>query len=152
MCTSRLHSQVGDKVSHLIFRHFEPSSNLSRGVLLIVVPALLSNPVSYSVRSAFIAVPLVFAAYWSCLVLFIIAYRLSPFHPLAKYPGPVLAKSSKFWAAHHSAIGDQYRCYKDLHDRYGDVVRIGSGRHLPFETSPLIRFQAPTSSPSAMPP
>ena len=117
------------KVSHLLFRRFEPRSALSRVTLLIVIPVLLSIPISYLVRSPYTSLPIAFAAYWSGLVFFTLAYRLSPFHPLAKYPGPVLAKSSKFWAAYHSAVGDQHRCYKRLHDRYGDVIRIGSRRY-----------------------
>ena len=139
---------IGDKASHLLFRHFEPSSTLSRATLLIVIPTLLSGPISYTVRSPYTALPLAFAAYWSGLVFFTLAYRLSPFHPLAEYPGPFLAKTSKWWAAYLSGTGDQHRCLKRLHDRYGDVVRIGRNRHLPFETSPLtMRFQAPMSSP-----
>ncbi|KAI9445850.1 high nitrogen upregulated cytochrome P450 monooxygenase 2 [Lactarius psammicola] len=51
-------------------------------------------------------------------------YRLSPFHPLAKYPGPALAKTSKLWAAHLCAAGDMHRYFKSLHERHGDVVRI----------------------------
>ena len=121
-------------MSHLLFRRFEPRSALSRVTLLIVIPVLLSIPISHLVQLPYIALPIAFAVYWSGLVFFTIAYRLSPFHPLSKYPGPVLAKSSKFWAAYHSAVGDQHRCYKRLHDRHGDVVRIGS----PFApTSPI---------------
>ena len=134
----------------MLFRHFEPRSQLSHVTLLIVIPALLSAPISYSVRSSScIAFPLAFAAYWSCLVFVTLTYRLSPFHPLAKYPGPVLAKSSKWWGAYYSATGDQHRCLKRLHDQHGDIVRIGWGRHLPFETSPLTLFQAPMSFPFA---
>ncbi|KAH9987800.1 cytochrome P450 [Russula vinacea] len=103
-----------------------PRSQLSHVTLLIVIPALLSAPISYSVRSSScIAFPLAFAAYWSCLVFVTLTYRLSPFHPLAKYPGPVLAKSSKWWGAYYSATGDQHRCLKRLHDQHGDIVRIG---------------------------
>jgi hypothetical protein len=130
----------------LIFRHFEPSSIPSLVTLLIVIPALLSGPISCTVRSPYAALPLAFAAYWSGLVYFTLAYRLSSFHPLAKYPGPLLAKASKWWAAYLSGTGDQHRCLKRLHDRYGDVVRIGWNPHPPFEISPLIRFQVPTSS------
>ena len=133
----------------MLFRHFEPRSQLSHVTLLIVIPALLSAPISYSVRSSYIAIPLAFAAYWSCLVFVTLTYRLSPFHPLAKYPGPVLAKSSKWWGAYHSATGDQHRCLKRLHDQHGDIVRIGQSRHLPSEISPLTPFQAPTSFPFA---
>ena len=32
---------------------------------------------------------------------------------------------SKFWAAYVCAKGNLHRYYKSLHDRYGDVVRIG---------------------------
>jgi len=121
-------------------------------MLLIVVPALLSAPISYAGRSPYTALPLAFAAYWSGLSFFTLAYRLSPFHPLANYPGPILAKSSKIWGAYLSATGDQHRCLKRLHDRYGDVVRIGSRPRLPFETPLLTCLQAPTNYPFAMPP
>ena len=134
----------------MIFRRFEPSSILSRVTLLIVIPALLSGPISCTVQSPYAALPLAFAAYWSGLVFFTIAYRLSSFHPLAKYPGPLLAKASKWWAAHLSGTGDQHRCIKRLHDRYGDVVRIGWIPHLPFKIYPLTHFQVPTSSLFAM--
>jgi len=116
---------VTSLVSHLIFRHFEPGSIPSLVTLLIVIPALLSGPISSTVRSPYPALPLAFAAYWSGLVYFTLAYRLSSFHPLSKYPGPLLAKASKWWAAYLSGTGDQHRYLKRLHDRYGDVVRIG---------------------------
>ena len=138
MSTIRLITiNIGDKASHLLFRHYEPSSTLSRAALLIVIPALLSCPIFYTgtVRSPYRALPLAFAAYWSGLVFFTLAYRLSPFHPLAKHPGPFLARTSKWWAAYLSGTGDQHRYIKRLHDRYGDVVRIGSNRHLPLEIS-----------------
>jgi hypothetical protein len=133
-------------VSHLIFRHFEPSSIPSHATLLIVIPHLLSVPIFCTVRSPSAALPLAFAAYWSGLVFFTLAYRLSSFHPLAKYPGPLLAKTSKWWAAYLSGTGDQHKCLKRLHDRYGDVVRIGWNPYLPFKISPLTCFQVPTSS------
>jgi hypothetical protein len=101
---------------------------LSRVTLLFVIPALLSQPISYTGRSLNAAVPLAFATYIGALIFFTLAYRLSPFHPLAKYPGPVIAKTSKWWAAYISATGNTHRYYKHLHDRYGDVVRIGQ-RH-----------------------
>lgn len=113
------------QVSHLVFRYFEPKSSLARVALLVVTPALLSLPVSYTGRSPYTAVPLAFTAYIGALLFFTLAYRLSPFHPLAKYPGPVIAKTSKWWAAYISARGDLHRYYKSLHDRYGDVIRIG---------------------------
>jgi hypothetical protein len=94
-------------------------------MLLIVVPALLSAPLSYAGRSPYTALLLAFTAYWSGLSFFTLAYRLSPFHPLANYPGPILAKSSKLWGAYLSATGDQHRCLKRLHDRYSYFQNLG---------------------------
>jgi hypothetical protein len=116
-----------------------------------MVPALLSLPISYTGRSPYTAVPLAFAVYLGALILFTLAYRLSPFHPLAKYPGPVIAKTSKWWAAYISAKGHQHRCFKRLHDRWGDVVRIGLGNifHL-LSMKKLTHCQVRMNSPSAM--
>ncbi|KAI9445854.1 high nitrogen upregulated cytochrome P450 monooxygenase 2 [Lactarius psammicola] len=111
--------------SHLYFRHLEPRSNLSLLVLLIFIPALLSFPISYHVGHPLASVPLAFASYGSFLVFFTVSYRLSPFHPLAKYPGPAIAKTSKWWGVYVGGRGGLHLYYKSLHDRYGDVVRVG---------------------------
>ncbi|KAI9507521.1 high nitrogen upregulated cytochrome P450 monooxygenase 2 [Russula earlei] len=113
------------QVSSWLFRRFEPRSVLPRVALLIVIPALLSFPISSSIQRPYIALPFVFFTYWAGSVFFTLAYRLSPFHPLAQHPGPLIHKLSKWWAAYISFRGDQHRYYKRLHDRYGDVVRIG---------------------------
>ncbi|KAH9001150.1 high nitrogen upregulated cytochrome P450 monooxygenase 2 [Lactarius akahatsu] len=111
--------------SHQCFRYFEARSKLPLVILLFVVPALLSVPISYHAPWPPAAILLAFVAYGSAVASFALMYRLSPFHPLAKFPGPAIAKTSKLWAAYHGATGDQHRCYKSLHDRYGDVVRVG---------------------------
>lgn len=110
------------QVSHICFRYLEPRSLLPLVTLLVVPPTLLSSPLSFHVRWP---ITLAFAAYGSLLVLFTLTYRLSPLHPLAKYPGPALAKTSKWWAAYLGGKGDLHRVGKDLHDRYGDIVRVG---------------------------
>lgn len=89
------------------------------------MPTLLSIPISYHVGYTFVSVPLAFASYGGFLVFFTVSYRLSPLHPLAKYPGPVIAKTSKWWGAYFGVRGDLHLYYKSLHDRYGDVVRVG---------------------------
>ena len=57
-----------------------------------------------------------------CYTVLIVIYRLR-FHPLAKVPGPFLAKVSGFYPTISSARGrrhlDQYEC----HQRYGPIVR-----------------------------
>jgi len=150
-CNSRLQDfSFLLQVSHFVFRCCEPKSKQSRLALLLVIPVLLSIPIAYTGRSLYSAVPLAFATYTGALILFTLAYRLSPSHPLAKYPGPVIAKTSKWWAAYISARGDSHRYYKYLHDIYGDVVRIGRGRRLLFLIYPLTHRQDPTSSQFAM--
>ncbi|KAL8769064.1 MAG: hypothetical protein Q9209_004850 [Squamulea sp. 1 TL-2023] len=47
------------------------------------------------------------------------------FHPLAKVPGPWIARFTTFWQIYHSYIGDEIFLIQELHRRYGKVVRIG---------------------------
>ena len=54
-----------------------------------------------------------------------VAYRLSPWHPLAKYPGPLLAKVSKYWIIRVVRRGELHRTIMDLHRIYGPYVRTG---------------------------
>ncbi|KAH9029477.1 high nitrogen upregulated cytochrome P450 monooxygenase 2 [Lactarius pseudohatsudake] len=115
----------GDQTSYQCFHQLEPRSKLPLIVLLFAVPAFLSVPISYHVPWFPAAVLFAFLAYGGAVTSFALIYRLSPFHPLAKYPGPAIAKTSKLWAAYLNATGDQHRCFKNLHDRYGDVVRVG---------------------------
>lgn len=54
----------------------------------------------------------------------IVIYRLF-FHPLRHFPGPILARVSKFWhVAKLSDLKNQI-LVEDLRHRYGDIVRIG---------------------------
>ena len=116
---------TGNQVSYQCFHHLESRYNGPLIALLFVVPTLLSIPISYHVPWPAAAVLSGFLTYGSAVKFFTLMYRLSPFHPLAKYPGPALTKMSKFWVAYLCAQGDQHRYYKSLHDRYGDVVRVG---------------------------
>lgn len=75
-----------------------------------------------------------FAIYVGTLVTSVVAYRLGPYHPLAKYPGPVLGKLSKLWMSYICTTGRQHIYYRELHDKYGDIVRIGT-----FLVPPLLR-------------
>ncbi|KAF9443752.1 cytochrome P450 [Macrolepiota fuliginosa MF-IS2] len=59
------------------------------------------------------------------LILSILLHRLSPWHPLAQYPGPVLCKVSKIYWAIITRSGQQHKLLVTLHERYGDIVRIG---------------------------
>ena len=66
------------------------------------------------------------ATYLTTLVLSVLVYRVSPIHPLARYPGPIGCKISKFWLGIRSLSGFQHQYIRSMHERYGDFVRIGA--------------------------
>ncbi|KAF8989679.1 cytochrome P450 [Cyathus striatus] len=71
-----------------------------------------------------------------CLLFYLVsstlAYRLSPLHPLYKYPGPILAKCTKFWGIYQTYTGKAHVTILSLHRKYGSVVRtVWDGRRAP---------------------
>ncbi|PHH75925.1 hypothetical protein CDD82_4216 [Ophiocordyceps australis] len=57
-------------------------------------------------------------------VLGLVFYRLV-LHPLAKYPGPLLAKITDGYQLYHAYKGDRHLEFWRMHQRYGPVVRFG---------------------------
>jgi hypothetical protein len=51
-------------------------------------------------------------------LLAVIIYRLK-FHPLAKYPGPLLAKITSLSAVYHVYKGDRHIHIHRAHEKYG---------------------------------
>lgn len=45
-------------------------------------------------------------------------------HPLSSYPGPSLAAATRLWYCYHSVQGNLIYALQELHQKYGDVVRI----------------------------
>lgn len=56
-----------------------------------------------------------------CARIFYLAFL----HPLAKYPGPVLAKVSDTWKTQATVRHVFKTKLHELHQKHGDVVRIG---------------------------
>lgn len=56
----------------------------------------------------------------SCLVI----YRVF-FHPLAKYPGPLLAKLTDAYMLYYAWRGDRHLEFWRMHEKYGKFVRFG---------------------------
>ncbi|KAG6110715.1 hypothetical protein E4U31_005416 [Claviceps sp. LM219 group G6] len=73
------------------------------------------------------------ALYTFCLVV----YRIL-FHPLAKYPGPFLAKVTDGYQLYHAYKGDRHLEFWRMHQRYGKVVRFGPNS-LSFNSSQSLR-------------
>lgn len=66
----------------------------------------------------------VIAAYLLGLFSSIAVYRIF-FHPLRRFPGPLLAKISKFYVLHAQRNRKMHEVYDTLLNDYGDFVRIG---------------------------
>ena len=66
------------------------------------------------------------ATYFVTLASTTVAYRLSPWHPLASYPGPIVCRISSLWLTAVSLKGFRHVLFGKLHERYGPFVRLGS--------------------------
>ncbi|KAL1708098.1 cytochrome P450 [Schizophyllum commune] len=88
----------------------------------MALPAAVYLKVALAAVSRTLAICALYLVFVSASV---VAYRLSPFHPLASYPGPTLAKISKWYIAYYVARGTRHLLIRDLHARYGSWVRIG---------------------------
>lgn len=60
------------------------------------------------------------------------------FHPLAKFPGPKLFAASHLALSYYIATGQFVHKNKDLHDKYGDIVRCAPDE-ISFGTPAAIR-------------
>ena len=109
----------------MIFNRLEPRNPLYHFCLLIAVPLSLSRLLSRHIQSTALGIVLASVTYITTLLLATALYRLSPFHPLARYPGPTIGKLSKFWLAHIAASGRQHSYFRALHEKYGNIVRVG---------------------------
>ncbi|PWN36340.1 cytochrome P450, partial [Meira miltonrushii] len=64
------------------------------------------------------------ALYTTTLLMSIAIYRLF-FHKLRKYPGPITFALTKWTSVPMDAAGERPHTFTKLHDRYGDIVRVG---------------------------
>lgn len=64
-------------------------------------------------------------AYFTTLASVTVGYRLSPWHPLASYPGPVLWRISSVYLTYISFMGRRHLILDKLHVKYGPFLRIG---------------------------
>ncbi|KAJ7080333.1 high nitrogen upregulated cytochrome P450 monooxygenase 2 [Mycena belliarum] len=109
--------------NHAIFNRYEPlNANIPFIILALEPPALLlvfDEPFSFT-RLIWAYTLFLFSTSAS-----IVAYRLSPLHPLAQFEGPTLGKISKLWGLWIAWHGHQHLYLKKLHDEYGPCVRTG---------------------------
>ena len=120
---------------HFVFNQYEPQRARTHALLLILVPAILSCLPSG--LSVLVSLAVTFATYWGTLAFSIGFYRISPWHPLSRHPGPFLLRLSKLPMAWLSRSGKRHLYTQELHRRYGDVVRVGT-----FPRYSLLRHSA----------
>lgn len=60
------------------------------------------------------------------------------FHPLAKYPGPLLAKVTDLYQTYHALKGDRHLEFWRCHEKYGNIVRFGPNS-LSFNTNTALK-------------
>ena len=121
----RLQVSHSPQVSYLILHKYEPEDFFAVSGLALVPPTVITWICRVVQRQSSPAPTSIFAAYLSLLLGYTVAYRLSPFHPLARYPGPVLARVSKFFMLGVITMGHAHQYHRRLHDKHGDIVRIG---------------------------
>lgn len=116
------------QITHLYFRKytFAPPHVFYTLGYLLAAPALLSIPCIYSFSAIWRVILASYSLSYSSLLAITVLYRIAPFHPLGRFPGPMLARVSKFWGLRIAAGGKQHLVYKALHDTYGPIVRVGS--------------------------
>lgn len=114
---------------HQWFRRDEPSTGFIAVLLLAGADAALYALLTLSnalppAHSPATVMGLIVLASSLALLFSIVVYRLSPWHPLAKYPGSLIFKLTKLRTFYGSWRGDYYRDIKKIHDKHGPVVRV----------------------------
>lgn len=107
--------------THVVLHYYEPKNLIQPLKVILPAISIAVGLGGLSLSSCLITI----AAYLLTLAISVTVYRLSPFHPLAQYPGPVLNKITKLASMQNSWGGHGHRNNHQLHTRYGPVVRVG---------------------------
>ena len=78
----------------------------------------------YELSEAFTSTAMIILSYLAALFASIIIYRIY-FHRLRSFPGPRLAKISKFWHVYQVRHSMNHRLMERMHSQYGSFVRTG---------------------------
>ena len=113
------------ELGHVLFNRLEPRGPTRILSLLLGPPAALAFLLRPSFGSPLAASLVAYTVYIGTLVCSVVAYRISPFHPLAGFPGPFICKITRLWACYIAQAGKQRHYYRSLHARYGTHVRTG---------------------------
>ena len=112
----------------MVYKKYEPDARmlLLHLVCLVFIPVVPGCLIlSKYFNHIILALAVSFVVFHISLLSSIVIYRLSPWHPLASYPGPIIARVSMLWTAYTVMSGKSHEYRKMLHDRYGPYVRTG---------------------------
>ena len=125
----RFSTNARPQLVHLIYNKYEfpPVNIFATFTLLVAIPFAPAYLIYLSrlIQPTWLSILISYFSFYTLLTTSIVIYRLSPIHPLDKYPGPKLARVSQLWAAFLAAGGKRHQYYKKLHDQYGPYVRVG---------------------------
>ncbi|KAL0565218.1 hypothetical protein V5O48_016812, partial [Marasmius crinis-equi] len=115
--------------NHIYLKRFEPLRTriIHTACALLIQPALLLFLLwrYATITPSLSNLSISYLAFFASLTTSVIFYRISPFHPLANVPGPLIFKITKFWRMYLCWKGLQHQTLKVLHDQYGPIVRTG---------------------------
>jgi hypothetical protein len=109
-------------IAHFLLQRNEPSTLFEFALIPTAIGLLESTLFSFSPSQTVLSLSLfLFALALSALYYRILSLR----HPLHHIPGPVIARSTQLWLLQRLYIGRPRVDQRDLHERFGPVLRIG---------------------------
>ncbi|KAH8082017.1 cytochrome P450 [Cristinia sonorae] len=134
-------------LTHIYFNRFEPFRRLPLIVSLLFLPFCLSVVFlpHFSIPSS---IAIAFLTFHATLLTSIALYRVSPFHPLSGFPGPMGLKLSALWVYKTAADGKRHLYIQRLHQQYNsDVVRIGPNEISFRDATAIVPIMGPNGLP-----
>lgn len=118
------------QLTHIAFNRLEPRRVSVIFLLLVGGPSAttllqLCHVDTVSIGGLCVMALHTYILFLVSMITSLAVYRLSPFHPLAAYPGPVVFKLTRLAAFWVCLGGKQHIFYDQLHKRYGPYVRTG---------------------------
>jgi cytochrome P450 len=114
-------------VLHGVSQYHEPPAHIVLVLVIFLAPALaLASRVVWSTttQDAIAAVAQIYAIFFATMSLSMAAYRVF-FHRLRRFPGPLSCKLSMWSWPLTDWIGTRHHKIQEMHQRWGDYVRIG---------------------------